>query len=378
MNNGKLLVVMVAMLTAIAVGILINLTSEIVIPLIIAWFLVQISHPVIAAGERMRLPHILNVALVFLVIFFLLSLGISFFVTQAKESERIFNQYGGKLSQLMAQIVDTLQIPTETVSIVGLLKRYVGNISGRVINFGSQFVMTLVFLAFMLLETPTIDSKLDAAFPGSHSGTIKNILESISRQTSRYLGTMVIVSLITGFCVWAVLFFIGVEFAAGWGILAFLLNFIPTAGSVIATVPPVLMALLQFAPSYSEAVVTLVAIGIIQMVTGNVLLPKMLGDSLGLSPVVIMLSLLLWGMILGLPGAILSVPIAAIIKIVCENFPSLRPIAIMMGTGPRRRNQGSRLYDKPRRRGTTPVIHVCILRYMSTAVAARIAVMHAI
>lgn len=237
-TNSKVLIAMLSVLTAIAVGLLLNLTSEIVVPLVIAWFLTQISRPVVAFGEKLRLPHIINVALVFILIFVLFSVGVNFAWAQVKESERIFNQYGGRLTQLMTQIIDALQIPTETISLVGLLKRYVGNISGGVINFSSQFVMTLCFLAFMLLETPTVNRKIDR-----------------------------------------------------------------------------------------------------QMGTGNVLGPKMLGDSLGLSPVVIMLSLLLWGMILGIPGAIISTPIAAIIKIVCENVPSLRPIAIMMGTGAEKKKE---------------------------------------
>jgi predicted PurR-regulated permease PerM len=338
-TNSKVLIALMSVLTAIAGGVLLNLTSEIVVPLVVAWFLVQISHPVINLGEKLRLPHIVNVGLVFLLIFVLFSLGVNFAVSQVKESERIFAQYGGRLTQLMARIIDTLQIPDETLSLVALLKRYVGNISGHVINFSSQFVMTLCFLAFILLETPTVDRKIDRAFPGGNSGTIKRILDSISAQVTRYLVTMVFISLVTGFCVWASLAIIGVEFAAGWGVLAFFLNFIPTIGSIVATVPPVLMALLQFSPSFSEAIATLIVVGAIQMATGNVLGPKMLGDSLGLSPVVIMLSLLLWGMILGIPGAIISTPIAAIIKIVCENVPSLRPIGIMMGTGAERREK---------------------------------------
>lgn len=338
-TNSKILIAMLSILTAIAVGVLLNLTSEIVVPLMIAWFLTQISQPVIIFGEKARLPHIVNVGLVFLLIFVLFSLGVNFAMSQVKESERIFNQYGGRLTELMTQIINGLQIPSETISLVGLVKRYVGNISGGVINFSSQFVLTLCFLAFMLLETPAVDRKIDRAFAGANSSTIKRILASISKQVTRYLVTMLFISFITGFCVWAALALIGIEFAAGWGVLAFFLNFIPTIGSIIATVPPVLMGLLQFSPGISEAILVLAAVGSIQMATGNVLGPKMLGDSLGLSPVVIMLSLLLWGMILGIPGAIISTPIAAIIKIICENVPSLRPIAIMMGTGTEKRRK---------------------------------------
>jgi predicted PurR-regulated permease PerM len=94
-----------------------------------------------------------------------------------------------------------------------------------------------------------------------------------------------------------------------------------------------MMAMLQFSPGYFQPILVLVLVTTIQFSIGNLVTPKLVGDRLGLSPVVILLSLLLWGTIWGIPGAILSVPIAAIIKIACENFESLKPIAVMIGSG---------------------------------------------
>ncbi len=332
--RNKIIVALLSFLAAIVLAIILNLTRDIFVPLIIAWFLAQISQPILSLGKRMRFPHIAKVLLVFAVIFVVFLLGINLFTSQVREAETVFAAYSPKLNDLVNMVFGTLQIPLESFSIIAILKRYLADISGQVINISTQFVLTLVFLMFMLLELPDWDGKLDAAFPGAGSTTIRSILGSISRQTSNYLGTLVIISFITGLCVWIFLYFMGVELAAFWGILAFILNFIPNIGSVIATIPPVLMALLQFSPSYGPAIVTLIVLGSIQMVTGNILGPKLLGDSLGLSPVVVMISLLLWGLILGIPGAILSVPIASIIKIICENIPALRPLAVIMGTKP--------------------------------------------
>ncbi|MCL1866696.1 MAG: AI-2E family transporter [Oscillospiraceae bacterium] len=185
----------------------------------------------------------------------------------------------------------------------------------------------------MILESPFLNNKIDHAFSGYTATRIKNIMSSVSYEISSYLGTLTLISLATGTCTWAALEVIGVELAVGWGVLTFLLNYIPTVGSIIATVPPVMMAMLQFSPGYMQPIVVLLSLGAIQITIGNVITPKVVGDRLGLSPVVILLSLLLWGTIWGIPGAILSVPIASIIKIACENFSSLRPIAIMMGGG---------------------------------------------
>jgi len=193
--------------------------------------------------------------------------------------------------------------------------------------------LTLIFFFFMLMESPYLNNKIDRAFSCENANKLKNIVSSISIDTSRYLGTLFLISMVTGALVWLILEVMGVELAIGWGVLAFLLNFIPTVGSIVATVPPVMMAVLQFSPGYVRPAMVLLLLFAVQFGIGNFVTPKLVGDKLGLSPVVIMLSLMLWGTIWGIPGAILSVPIAAIVKIVCENFESLKPIAVMMGTG---------------------------------------------
>jgi predicted PurR-regulated permease PerM len=111
-----------------------------------------------------------------------------------------------------------------------------------------------------------------------------------------------LISFTTGVLVWLALEFIGVDFAVTWGALAFFLNFIPTVGSILASIPPVLLALVQFYPSFWPAVITLLSVTTIQMGMGNALAPKIL-------------------------------PIAAAIKIVCENIETLHPISVMMGSG---------------------------------------------
>jgi predicted PurR-regulated permease PerM len=133
-----------------------------------------------------------------------------------------------------------------------------------------------------------------------------------------------------------------------WGALAFFLNFIPTVGSIVASIPPILLALVQFYPSLWPGVVTLLSMMTIQLGMGNALAPKVMGDQLNLSPVVVLLSLLFWGWLWGIVGALLSIPIAAAIKIVCENIETLHPISVMMGSGKTyRREFKKRSENKP-------------------------------
>ena len=331
--KSNIIITLLSVLTALAVCVILNISRTIVVPLVIALLLVQACQPIIALGKRISLPQWANVCLVFVFIFLLFFLGVRLGIGQLAQSNRVFEQYGHKLSELTNRFFELAELPAESFSIVSLLRRYISGISGELINFSSQFILTLVFLMFMLLEAPVLNRKLEKAFPGDGSDTIKNIIGKISDQTGRYLGTMVAVSFATGFCVWAALAIVGVEFAIGWGVLAFVLNFIPTIGSIIASVPPILMAALQFSPTSGKTIAAAAMVVFFQTFIGNVVAPKMMGDSLGLSPVVIMLSLLLWSLILGIPGAILSVPIASVAKIICENVPALHPIAVMMGTG---------------------------------------------
>ena len=332
----KLLVGLVGILCALAMCTVLNLASGVFIPLIVAWFMLQVFRPVINLGRTIKLPQLLNVILVFTVFFGICYIGVVFYTRQIVEFNRAFNMYSGKLNDMIVEILEALAIPPESVprfSWLDILGRSLRNISEVAFALSSKFVLTLVFLMFMLLEAPYLDDKIDRAFSGNSAIKIKKIMTSVTDQISSYLGTLFLISLATGACAWLALVLLGVELAAGWGVLTFLLNFIPTVGSIIATIPPVLMAALQFSPGYVKPIMVLIALTAIQNTIGTVITPKVVGDRLGLSPVVILLSLLLWGTIWGIPGALLSVPIASIIKIVCENFPSLSPISVIMGSG---------------------------------------------
>ena len=333
--NMKVMLGLMGLLSAIALCTVLNLASGVFIPLVIAWFILQVFRPVIQLGRRLRLHPFLNLTLVFVLLFCLGLIGVHFCAAQAAEFARVYSDYAPQLGARFDEFMTKLGTPPDVLSSfdwLGFLRSNVRNITELILGLSSKFVLTLVFLMFMLLEAPYVDEKINKAFSGPHAIRIKNILSTISEQISRYLGTLTLISLATGFCAWLVLTAMKVELATGWAVLTFLLNFIPTVGSIIATVPPVVMAGIQF-PSFFEPAVVLVSLTAIQITIGNVITPKVVGDRLGVSPVVILLSLLLWGTIWGVPGALLSVPIVSIIKIVCENIRSLRPIAVLMGSG---------------------------------------------
>ncbi len=331
----KTLLGLFGFLSAVVLCSVLHVASNMFIPLVIAWFILQVLRPVVKIGIRLKLNAWLNVILVFSIITIVGIAGFKFIASQVVEFAQVYSLYSDKLSEWFERVMEVLGVPSEAVKNydwLGIVRDNVRNISSLIFALSSKFVLTFVFLIFMMLEAPTLDDKVNKAF-GRNSGRVRKILTSISEQVSQYLSTLTLISFATGVCAWLVLTMLEVKLAAGWGVLTFLLNFIPTVGSIIATIPPVVMAIIQFSPGLFKPMLVLLLLTAIQQVIGNFITPKVMGDKLGVSPVMILLSLLLWSMIWGIPGALLSTPIISIIKIVCENIPVLHVIAVLIGSG---------------------------------------------
>jgi AI-2 transport protein TqsA len=170
---------------------------------------------------------------------------------------------------------------------------------------------TLTFNEKEYYETMTIHREV----------TLKKTFKEITEQLQRYIITKLLISLSVGLLVGIILRLFGIEFYIIWAVFATLLNFIPNIGSVFAVILPSLMALVQYG-SFGYAAVVAAVIIVVQNIIGNILEPKIFGDRLGLNPLVILLSLLIWGYIWGIVGMLLSVPLTAIVKIILSNSKS--------------------------------------------------------
>ena len=191
-------------------------------------------------------------------------------------------------------------------------------------------VLILIFGVFLLLESRFIPAKIAALFPNEeHRVRVQGILKRVDRDIQTYFGVKTAVSLVTAVLSYAVMKFIGLDFAAFWALLVFILNFIPTIGSIFATVLPGLLALVQF-EEWRPVVILVVGITLIQQVLGNIVEPNLMGITLNLSPLVVVMSLLLWGMLWGVVGMFLCVPITVILLIILANFPSTKWVAVLL------------------------------------------------
>ena len=318
--------------------VVIQALKPVLMPVVFAWILSAMLAPLVRTLTKWRVPYALGVAfaIIFTVLIFfeagiLINDLVSSFVPR-------YGEYSAKLTNILKPIYGKL--PPKGVEILTAFDwqtrvgKIVMSLSSLLISLSSTVVMVLIVTAFLLIEQRDFGAKLESAFPDRIADKIGDVIGGITRQVSRYLLLQFVISLVTGVCVWLALWAIGVEFALTWGVLAFVLNFIPTIGSILASIPPILIALVQNAPdSYWQPVVTAIALLAIQMAIGNVISPRVMGNHLNLSPVAVLVSLLFWSWLWGPAGALISVPVTAAIKIVCDNIAPLAPIGVLLGSG---------------------------------------------
>ena len=193
--------------------------------------------------------------------------------------------------------------------------------------------LVLVFFAVLLLmiELPEWLVKTHSAFPEKITGEIFSVVYKLSGKIRKFLVIRTFVSVLAGVLAGLWLWLVGVDLAFMWGVLVFMLNYLPYIGSIIAVFPPTFMALIQLGVWW--AALALGGLVAIDQIIGNYIDPRLEGRVLIISPVVVLFSIIFWGWAWGVGGAILAVPITITAMIICEHIPATKPLAIMMGRG---------------------------------------------
>ncbi len=194
----------------------------------------------------------------------------------------------------------------------------------------AETVLVLFTMVFLLMEGDEFRRKIARSFTNHTSDMLLDSIDSIVNRIQTYMITKTLISLATGVCTGILTWILGLEFPILWGTIAFLLNFIPNVGSIIAVIPPVIVAFLQF-ETPTPGLVTLIGLTVVQMTIGNVIEPRVMAHSLDLSTLVVFVSMIFWGWLWGMVGVILAVPLTAAIKIICEHIEGLHTIAILLG-----------------------------------------------
>lgn len=336
-DAGKTALIIIAVILVAAV---LKVAKSVTLPLVISLFIFLLFNPLLNRMEKAKIPRWLGVviAMLFLLVVLVLA-GWFFFFSVDLLVERL-PMYINRFNVIDAWLVEKLDLEAGTSFLTYLdfnwqewLLGSLSSVSSKAINVVSKAGLIYIFVLFLLLERQSLIPKLKIAAPGRKGMKIAVLFERVNRQVSKYLLLKALISLATGVLFYLASLATGLDFAIMWGALAFVLNFIPSIGSIIITVLTVVMALLQFFPNWANILYVAILMISIQMVLGNILDPRIQGVRLNLSPFVILVSLTLWGYIWGVAGMFLAVPITSVLQIMCANIKSLKPIAVLIGSG---------------------------------------------
>ena len=245
------------------------------------------------------------------------------------------HDYDENILKIITTLNNTFDIDFESYLEANLATIDIGTFAGELFNAISKIVsstlMILLFVVFIFIEESQFNKKLKKVF-FNLNGKYEKLLETLTKiewSIARYLGIKTLVSLLTGFLSYLVFAFCDLNFAVFWAFLIFLLNFIPTIGSLLATIFPAVFSLLQFG-DFSTALIIFFVVGFIQVIIGNFLEPKWLGNSMNISPLLSIISLIFWGAIWGTTGMIISIPVTVVALIILSQFESYRSLAILL------------------------------------------------
>ena len=317
------------------VVIFLQSAASVIAPILLAAFITVVATPPVRWMQRKRVPKWLALAIIVLV---LLEAGsiLALVLTGELEGFRdglpsyqerlilLSDQFGGWLEDAgVANARDAVKDIFDPSAAAGLVRMALTNVSG---TFATG-LLVLLAVVFMLLEAPRLPAKLRQAFHLTEESETR--LRRVLNAINQYMVIKSLTSLATALCIWVWLWFLGIDFAILWAILAFLLNFIPFVGAILMTIPAVLLALVQT----DLQTASLVALGylVVNTVIGSVLEPRIMGRGLGISTLVVFLSLLVWGWVLGTVGVFLAVPLTMALIIALEASPQTRPFAILLG-----------------------------------------------
>ncbi len=319
----------------------IKVASSFLVPLLLAVFIAALTTPLLFWLRKFKVPTWLALIILMAGLIIISTVGATTLITSINSLSDNLPFYQEQLSKQLENPLAFLEqkgfgsfdeIVAKNLTGKNALSLALNTFGAIQVLLGNAFVVLLVVL-FFLSEAAIFPAKL-RAMPGMTQESLDHLSEAVS-SVRRYMGMKALTSFITSACVFLLAKAFKLDAAIILGVLAFLLNFIPNVGSIMAAVPGIIIALILHGGGAAIGV----GIGYIAINTliGNILEPRIMGDSLGLSPLVVVLSLLLWGWVLGPVGMLLSVPLTTTAKVFMANLDETRGIAILMsGSAPQK------------------------------------------
>ena len=349
-NTTNRIFYLILFLAVVLAGFLCKTMSTVILPVVLSFMLSFVFLPIIKKlNVKTGIPWVIS-SLIIVILFFVAILGLtSILVTSLTGIISEYPKYENRFMSIYQLIAQNLDIEIDnskslfqnlwtSLKVREYTQKLAVMLSSGVISFSKTIFLISIMTAFILIEMRLTKRKMHYAFK-DNKAKISRISHQIINQTVRYISIKFFISLSTGILCGLASLIIGLDFPIVWGFLAFIMNFIPIFGSIISVGFTTLFSLLQFYPNWGKTVFVLVFMTSVNMILGNILEPRIEGKNLGISPVMILISLSLWGYIWGFTGMLLAVPLMVIIKIVCENIDYLKGLAIIIRNDPRQQFQ---------------------------------------
>ena len=328
-----------ALLISFAIVIMFIYGKNLIIPFVVAlifWFLIKEIRDLLNKIKFIdeKIPNTILNIVGFAAIFLIIGGVVKILTVNIQQLSTQLPAYQSNITKITESINTTFNI-----DVVSSVKEFLGEyeytklLSGLFNSltdiFGDAFLI-IIYTLFLLLEEPFFSKKIKTIYAKQDDQEeVNDVFQQLDKSIGRYLSLKTLISLLTGLLSYFALLFIGLDAPLFWAFLIFLMNYIPTVGSLIATAFPAMFAMLQFG-ELMPGVWVLIVVGAIQLVVGNYIDPKLTGKSLNVSPLVVLIGLAFWGAIWGIIGMILSVPITVMMIIIFSEFPQTRAIAILL------------------------------------------------
>ena len=328
--------VLLAMASIVVIVAGLKAASSLLVPFLLAGFIGLLCAPLLFWLRDRGVPNPIALIIVLLGLFGIGAVFGGLMSTSINEFTRLLPSYQERFGSLVVSLTVTLKEygidfgsnpeeanPFDPQAALGMVGGLAGNL-GSLLN--NAFLLFLI-VCFILLEAASIPRKVRDAF--GDSPEMETRMTEIGTSIRRYLGIKTLTSMFTGVLIYWSLFLLDVKFAPLWGLVAFLLNFVPAIGSVMAAIPAVALAMVDNSLQTAAAVTAIYLT--VNISIGNFLEPRALGEGMGLSPLIVVTSLIFWGWVLGPVGMVLAVPLTVILRITLDSQPQTQWVAVLLG-----------------------------------------------
>jgi AI-2 transport protein TqsA len=345
-NNTKIIAYLLGFISFIILVVMLKLLEDVLIPMTIAVFLTYLFYPLLQYLMRLGIPKWLGLVLIVLGVIIIYYLIVVIMISNFDFFIDNLDQYSSKLTAFLTTALEPFnisiwefskmsKIPFYQLNAENILQflyenGYIQSMFDSLLSGLTDILFALIFWFFMIIGKDRFEERLKLAFEKRRE-MIQSNLDSINVQLQSYLMIKTLMSLIVGILVTVLCILYGIDFPVIWGLLTFILNYIPNIGSLIASILPMLVAFIEYGVGATALSFALLLV-IVHNITGNVIEPHVMGRQMDLSPVFVLFSLIFWGYVWGIVGMFLAVPISAAMKILFSNISALKPLAVIIGS----------------------------------------------